>query len=48
MVKDIAKKHRVSQSTVNMLVVKAKKKPKFIAELFDKENLKKSKFDEVK
>ena len=40
MTKDIAKMHRVSQSTVTMLISKAKRKPKFVKELFTRDDIK--------
>ena len=40
MVKDVAKEHRVSVATVNMLVSKVRKKPELISELFDKRDVK--------
>ena len=36
--KEIAKEHRVSVATVGMLVGKAKKNPRFIAEIHDKQD----------
>ena len=45
--KDIAKVHRVSVATVGMLVSKAKRKPKFIQELFIKEDIQRFKQDKV-
>ena len=47
MVKEIAKKHRVSQATVNMLVSKAKKKPDFIKDLVERDEDKEDKFKRV-
>ena len=37
MVVAVAKQYRITQNTVRMLVVKAKKKPKFMAELLSKQ-----------
>ena len=45
--KDIAKAHRVSVTTVSMLVSKAKRKPKFIQELFVKEDIQRFKQGKV-
>ena len=44
---DISKEYRASKATVSMLVVKAKRNPKFISELFDKEILKDRKRDRI-
>ena len=41
--KDIAKEHRISVNVINKLVGKARKKPKFIAEINAKEDLKEAK-----
>ena len=45
MVKDVAKQYRVSTITVGQLIIKARKKPKFIGELFAKESIKQQKYD---
>ena len=47
MTKDIAKVHRVTQSTVTKLISKAKRKPKFVEELFAIDNIKEQKQDVV-
>ena len=41
--KDIAKVHRVSVATAGMLVSKARRKPKFVQELFVKEDIRRFK-----
>ena len=48
MVKDVAKQFRVSVITVGQLIIKARKKPKFIDELFAKETMKQQKYDIIK
>ena len=45
--KDIAKEFRASVGTINGLVSKAKRNPKFISELFSKQDLKEKKSDIV-
>ena len=47
MTKDIAKEHRISQSLVRVLKSKAKRKPKFIKELFTRDDIKEQKLDDV-
>ena len=46
--KEIAKRHRVTIGTVSVLVSKAKRKPKFMSEIFDKRDLKEEKFEAIK
>ena len=48
MVKDVSKKYRISTSRVNKLVHQAKKKPKFIEELFAKRDKKEQNYEDVK
>ena len=45
---EIAKRHRVSIGTVSVLISKAKRKPNFMSELFDKRDLKDKKHEIVK
>ena len=47
LVKEIAKKHRVSVATVTMLVSKAKRKPHFIEELYARDENREEKFKRV-
>ena len=46
--KDIAKRHQISLGTVSVLVAKAKNKPNFMSDLFDKRDLKEKKVEQVK
>ena len=46
-VKDIAKEFRVSTATVTMLVSKARKRPHFIDELYDKRDQKELRYQEI-
>ena len=47
MTKDIAKEHRISQSLVRVIISKAKRKPKFIKELFSNDDIKEQKLNNV-
>ena len=44
-VNTVAREYRVTNSCITNLIMKSKKNPKFIAELFDKPNMETLKFD---